>query len=61
MRGSAGLFWLMVALQLLAAAAVVPAIRSLPANTIGLIHPEASASGAVARAAAGVRAEPPTT
>jgi uncharacterized protein len=60
MSASTGLFWLIVALQCLAAAAVVPALRTMPANTTGLIHPEPSASGAVGRDS-GVRAESSTT
>ena len=60
MSASTGLFWLIVALQCLAAAAVVPALRTMPANTTGLIHPEPSASGAVGRES-GVRAESSTT
>ena len=46
MSAGNGLFWLMVALQCLAAAAVVPSLRTMPANTTGLIHPEPSAQGA---------------
>lgn len=40
MSAGAGLFWLMVTLQCLAAAAVVPALQALPADTTGLIHPD---------------------
>ncbi|MGB7980766.1 MAG: CPBP family glutamic-type intramembrane protease [Candidatus Nanopelagicales bacterium] len=47
MSAGADLFWLMVTLQCLAAAAVVPALRTMPANTTGLIHPEPSTPGAV--------------
>jgi membrane protease YdiL (CAAX protease family) len=46
MSAGADLFWLMVTLQCLAAAAVVPALRTMPANTTGLIHPEPSTQGA---------------
>ena len=46
MSAGADLFWLMVGLQALAAAAVVPSLRTLPANTTGLTHPEPSAQGA---------------
>jgi membrane protease YdiL (CAAX protease family) len=51
MSSGTGLFWLMVALQCLAAVAVVPALRTMPANPTGLIHPEPLASGAVGRTA----------
>ncbi len=47
MSASPGLFWLMVALQCLAAAAVVPALGTLPANTTGLIHPEPAAQAVI--------------
>jgi membrane protease YdiL (CAAX protease family) len=47
MSASTGLFWLMVALQCLAAAAVIPALRTLLATTTGLIHPEPPNQGAV--------------
>lgn len=60
MSAGASLFWLMVALQCLAAAAVVPALRILPADTAGLIHPQPAASGAVAEASA-LRASSSTT
>jgi hypothetical protein len=47
MSASTGLFWLMVALQCLAAAAVIPDLRTLLATTTGLIHPEPPNQGAV--------------
>jgi uncharacterized protein len=43
MSAGTDLLWLMVTLQCLAAAAVVPALRTMPANVRGLIHPEPSA------------------
>jgi membrane protease YdiL (CAAX protease family) len=49
MSANSGLFWVMVALQCLAAAAVVPALRTMPANTTDLIHPRPSAHDTVQR------------
>jgi membrane protease YdiL (CAAX protease family) len=44
MSAGTSMFWLMVTLQCLAALAVVPALRTMPANTTDLIHREPSAA-----------------